>query len=239
MRLLVSVSSAAEAAAAVDGGADIVDAKDPRAGALGPVAIGVLHEIREAVAGRCPITAAIGDAIDADDAERRSAQFAEAGVALVKLAFVAADAAALPAMLTRAVRGAGSSGVVAVSYADRQRAAGLSADPLIEMAAGAGARGVLLDTADKSGPGLCHLITAQALARWVAKAQQRGLSAAVAGRLTPGDLAIAAAAGADIAGVRGAACDGGRTGLVSRARVQALVAALAELAAARRANGRC
>jgi hypothetical protein len=37
---------------------------------------------------------------------------------------------------------------------------------------------------------------------------------------------MVAAAGADIVGVRGAACDGGRTGTVSAARVAALVAAL-------------
>jgi uncharacterized protein (UPF0264 family) len=233
MRLLVSVSSAAEAAAAVDGGADIVDAKDPQAGALGAVAIRVLHEIRDTVAGRRPLTAAIGDAIAADDAERRAAQFADAGAELLKMAFVPADAAVLSTMLTRAVRGAGSCGVVAVSYADRPPAAGVSAERLIEMAAGAGARGVLLDTADKKGPGLRHLITPHALARWVATAQQHGLSAAVAGQLTAGDLAMVAAAGAEIAGVRGAACDGGRTGLVSQVRVQTLVAALSELAVAR------
>ena len=37
MRLLVSVRSAEEAAAAVMGGADIVDAKEPALGSLGPV----------------------------------------------------------------------------------------------------------------------------------------------------------------------------------------------------------
>ena len=37
MKLLVSVSNADEAFAAVEGGADIIDAKDPSRGALGPV----------------------------------------------------------------------------------------------------------------------------------------------------------------------------------------------------------
>ena len=36
MKLLVSVADAAEARAAIEGGADIIDAKDPTTGALGP-----------------------------------------------------------------------------------------------------------------------------------------------------------------------------------------------------------
>ena len=46
---------------------------------------------------------------------------------------------------------------------------------------------------------------------------------ALAGRLRRTDLAIARDAGADIAGVRGAACEGGRTGTVTSARVRELV----------------
>ena len=49
MRLLVSVADAAEARAALAGGADIIDAKEPRHGALGAVAPDVLRAIRNAV----------------------------------------------------------------------------------------------------------------------------------------------------------------------------------------------
>ena len=45
MRLLVSVASATEASAALAGGADVIDAKNPLAGALGAVSVGVLREI--------------------------------------------------------------------------------------------------------------------------------------------------------------------------------------------------
>ena len=47
MRLLVSVRDAVEADAAVDGGAEIVDAKEPAAGSLGAVAPAVLAAIRD------------------------------------------------------------------------------------------------------------------------------------------------------------------------------------------------
>jgi uncharacterized protein (UPF0264 family) len=49
MRLLVSVANGDEAAAALAGGADIIDAKDPAAGPLGAVTIDVLLEISRTV----------------------------------------------------------------------------------------------------------------------------------------------------------------------------------------------
>jgi uncharacterized protein (UPF0264 family) len=49
------------------------------------------------------------------------------------------------------------------------------------------------------------------------------LLVAVAGKLTATDLPLVRDAGADIAGVRGAACAGGRSGVVSRALVRVLL----------------
>ena len=51
MQLLVSVRSAEEAAAALAGGADLIDAKDPAAGPLGPVSLERFREIVVEVAG--------------------------------------------------------------------------------------------------------------------------------------------------------------------------------------------
>jgi uncharacterized protein (UPF0264 family) len=81
---------------------------------------------------------------------------------------------------------------------------------------------VLLDTADKSGPGLRALMTPAVLGRWVSEAHEAGLLVALAGRLTAEDLGFVQDADADIAGVRGAACEGGRTGRVSARRVAVL-----------------
>src|SRR6266513_157132 len=124
MRLLVSVASAAEASAALAGGADVIDAKDPRAGTLGAVAFDVLREIHAAVAGRRPVTAALGDAADEAEIERASRAFAAAGASLVKVGFAGiASAGRVTALIAAAVRGAragsdGNGGVVAVAYAD-------------------------------------------------------------------------------------------------------------------------
>ena len=90
---------------------------------------------------------------------------------------------------------------------------------MLDLAAGEGAIGVLLDTANKSGPGLRGLVSHAALTAWIAAAHDRGLLAAVAGKLTADDLLYVRDAGADIAGVRGAACVGDRSGVVTAERV--------------------
>jgi uncharacterized protein (UPF0264 family) len=93
---------------------------------------------------------------------------------------------------------------------------------VLEAAARAGVTGVLLDTADKSGPGVRRLMTAPALADWVRAAREARLRVAIAGQLTAGDLSFVRDLGADIAGVRGAACIGGRTGRISSRLVREL-----------------
>src|SRR5262249_46236576 len=116
--------------------------------------------------------------------------------------------------------------VVAVAYADADRVRSMTRDRLIDVAARAGAHGILLDTFDKEGGGLRELVAPDDLAAWVAAAHHAGLCAVLAGGLTADDLPFACDTGADIAGVRGAACDGGRAGLVTPARVRELKSVL-------------
>jgi (5-formylfuran-3-yl)methyl phosphate synthase len=236
MRLLVSVANAREASAALAGGADIIDAKDPGTGALGAVCHGVFGAIRDAVGGARPLTAALGDAGDEGAIESDARAFVAAGAWLVKVGFAGVSTARARMLLELAIRGAsegarrahpdallhGRPSVVAVAYADHGHAASPGADALVAMAARAGARGVLLDTFDKTGPGLRQLVTLSALTALVAAAHDETLIVAVAGRLTADDIAWAGASGADIVGVRGAACEGVRTAHISAAKVRRL-----------------
>jgi (5-formylfuran-3-yl)methyl phosphate synthase len=229
MRLLVSVASAAEAAAALAGGADVIDAKDPLGGALGPVRSEVLRAIHGAVGGARPVTAALGDADDESTIERAARRCAGAGALFVKVGFSGrSSAVGVSSLIAAAVRGARAegAGVVAVAYADAPPAASLDRAALVDAAVAAGAHGLLLDTADKQGPGLGGLVSPDALAVFVAAAHAAGLFVALAGKLSADDLPRARDAGADIAGVRGAACEGGRTGHVTADRVRKLCAAL-------------
>src|SRR5262245_6479308 len=107
MRLLVSVASAAEAAEAIDGGADVVDAKDPLNGALGAVSADVFSEIAATVDRRRMLTAALGDATSEAAVERLACEFTSRGAKLVKVGFAGTRSAEHAAMLlAAAVRGA-------------------------------------------------------------------------------------------------------------------------------------
>ena len=247
MRLLVSVASASEASAALLGGADFVDAKDPLRGSLGPVSIDVLREIHVACAGARPVTAALGNATDEAEIERSARDFSTAGATLVKMGFAGITSAErVGSLIAAAVRGASAAGtvglpppsvapkrseggepdttygVIAVAYADAERVGSISLFNLLEVAARGGAKGVLIDTADKHGPGLRELVAPDVLGTWIANAHEHGLLVAVAGKLTADDLPIVRDLDADVAGVRGAACDEGRTGRVVTDKVRVL-----------------
>lgn len=226
MRLLVSVASGAEAAVARNGGADVIDAKDPWGGALAPVTLDVFHDIHEA-AGATPVSAALGDHADAGALAAMAAAFVDAGAAFVKAGFAGVESSTdVERLLKAGVAAVGRDAMVAVAYADSP--GGCLAPELIAGAAvAAGAGGLLIDTADKERPSLFRLHPPTVVAAWIRRWQSAGLSVALAGKLAAADVSTAAALGADLAGVRGAACSGGRIGAISEARVRELKAHLA------------
>ena len=229
MQLLVSVRDPVEAEAALLGGAHIIDAKEPQAGALGAVSLDILRRIVAVVSGMRPVTAALGDASDPRVLARDAAAFCGAGAAMVKVGFAGIrDRSRVHALVRAAVDAAGHrERMIAVAYADYSAVGSLGPTDILDVAAHCGIRGILLDTADKDGPGLTSLMTSAAIGALTASARERGLQVAIAGRLTIEDLRYVMAAGADVVGVRGAACDGGRSGCVDVARVRALLDACA------------
>jgi hypothetical protein len=229
MKLLVSVSNDEEARAAVDGGADIIDAKDPLAGALGAVDLDVFAAIRRVVGPHSTVTAALGDATEPSAAAGLADAFVRRGADLVKIGFAdIVDRSQIESIIASAARACKmantESGVVAVAYADTLPDECIDARTLMGIAARAGGRGVLIDTTHKNGAGLTSLWDAARIARWVVEATDLGLIVAVAGKLALEDLDVVHRSGAAIAGVRGAACIGGRRGRVATERVRALVA---------------
>ena len=226
MELLVSVRDIDEAAAAVAGGAGIIDGKEPAAGALGRVTPERLQEIA-AVAHPRLVTAALGDASTEDEIERAAATYARSGAALVKIGFAgAASRTDVERFLVAASRGATRERVIAVAYADYVLADSVPPADVVEAAIRAGVRGVLLDSATKAGAGTLDLYTPAALRSLVSDAKRGGLLVAMAGKLGVEDLRRVEDLGADVAGVRGAACEGGRNGRVTAAKVRDLCARL-------------
>jgi uncharacterized protein (UPF0264 family) len=235
MKLLVSVVDVGEARAAAAAGADIVDVKNPAEGSLGAPPPAVIEGVRTAVPAALPVSAAIGDmpnlpgtaALAALGAARSGAAFVKVGLWGVGNE---AEAVALLRAVREAIAGVPGAEVVAGAYADARRVAPapLAPELLPRVARAAGVKVCLLDTAIKDGRGLLEWLSPDELTAFVDDARAGGLEVALAGALRAEDLPVVRATGADIAGVRSAACrDGRRTGPLDAARVRALRAACA------------
>jgi len=219
-RLLVSVRDVAEALLAAEHGADLVDCKEPSAGALGALPVETIAAVVRAVRSRFPgrtLSATVGDFAPGavDPVMERVAAVAATGVDYVKVG-VAPGAFAL----LDALRGCDAA-VVPVFIAD----AGL--DPaLLERACAAPFPALMLDTADKSAGSLFDVLDTPTLRRFVQAARAAGRWSGLAGALRLEDAARVAVLGADFAGFRTAACAERRTGMLDAARVRALRVAL-------------
>src|SRR5256885_14803664 len=210
MQLLVSVTGPAEARAALRGGADVIDAKDPWRGALGPLPLHRLAAIRSAVAHARPLSAALGDAASEEALTRAVAAAAAVGVAFVKVGFagVTSEVRARRLAVAAGQRAEGATRLVLVAYADWRYAESLAPARLVGIAADAGAAGVLLDTASKGAP-LFAIQPVASVAAWVAAAHAAGLFAAPAGSPPRPPLPPAPAPRAPLLGARGAPGAGG------------------------------
>jgi uncharacterized protein (UPF0264 family) len=231
-RLLVSVVSAEEVEAALLGGADVVDVKNPAEGSLGAPAPGVLRRVRALVSLPARVSAALGDAPHLPGTLALAAAGAvQSGAEYVKVGLLGSSSPEQALDLLAAVRLAAfdadpRSRVVAVAYADAGRVAGLAPRDLPGVARRAGVHGVMLDTAVKDGTSTFAAMGEAGVLAFVDEARSLGLMTALAGALGPSELARASRLGVDLVGVRGAACVGGRGGTVDAARVRAVRSAL-------------
>lgn len=232
MRLLVSVRSPDEVAASLEGGADIIDAKEPALGAMGPVAPDVLEAIDERVPPGVPFSVALGEAASAASvaAAIRALPLRRRARLYVKAAFPLEGgepdlAARMQAAAGAAARHSAGPRLIAVAYADTV-ADSSALHALRRMARQAGAAGVLLDTVRKDGRTLLDCWPVEWLRGWADALRGDGLEVALAGSLGSPELQRIAGLGPAIVGVRGAACTGGREGSVDAGRVRALRATI-------------
>jgi uncharacterized protein (UPF0264 family) len=231
--LLVSVRNPLEARAAVAGGCDLLDIKEPNRGALGMADRDMMAAIAQ-YAAACrgsetplPCSAALGELVDWTT-ER--AEFSlPPGIDYVKLGAAHIDSAArwLEAWqeVQRRLETVPQQGLrwVAVAYADWRTANSLEPARLLETARTAGCDTLLIDTFDKGAGNLLRLIERAELRRLSDSAHQAGLKFALAGSLRSPQFAELVEVGPDILGVRGAACAGGRrTSPVSAKAVRTL-----------------
>lgn len=198
--LLASVRNAGEAAGALAAGADIVDFKDPAGGALGAVPCEILAQGVESIGGRCLTSAALGRTTSGSRALANAlARTSATGVDVIKIALRRQEAC-----LDELAQSAGRCALIAVLFAE---------DTLdlrdIARFAQAGLRGVMLDTAGKSGGGLRLWKQESDLRRFVSAAREHGLVCGLAGSLRREDVRPLLAFKPDFLGFRSALCVGG------------------------------
>lgn len=221
--LLASVANLAEAHAVLAAGADLIDLKDPRAGALGALTPAATAAIVQAIGGRRPLSATIGDLPMVPERVSAAVQErVETGVDYVKIGFFPnGDPAAVIAALTPLTRTGAR--LIAVLFGDLEPDLGL-----VPRLAAAGFSGVMLDTADKQRGTLrngCPVATLRALVR---SAREQGLLVGLAGSLTAADVVPLLALAPDFLGFRGALCGGRRTATIDPAATRRLVALVRE-----------
>ena len=219
-RLLASVRDLTEARLVAACGVPWIDLKEPSAGALGAVPLSVIGAAVAAFGATHTLSATVGDCWDAPQTiPDRVAAIAATGAHYAK---VGVFARAMPQALREALAastGLGC-GVIAVCFAEAPPRA---AD--VEALAALGLAGLMLDTAEKSGPGLCGLLPPAELSAFVHAVHAHGLLCGLAGRLAMTDVPRLLPLGADYLGFRSALCaDAARIATIEATAVRRLCA---------------
>lgn len=220
--LLVSVRDAIEALDALEGGASLIDVKEPNRGALGPADRQTIECIVRAIGGRVPVSIALGELLDEKPSFDR--QDLPAGISFAKVGLSGCLdqpdwTDSLAAMIDRWPP---SVTPVAVAYADPQIARSPGVDEVIDMAVRVGCPLLLIDTFGKQSGDLMECMGADRLREICKKARSCQLGLALAGSLDAKTIGKLADICPDWFAVRGAVCVGHRTSRIDRSRVSDL-----------------
>jgi len=231
LKLLISPKNEEEASEAIAGGADIIDVKNPNEGALGANFPWVIKRIREITPKNIEVSCALGDVPNLPGSISLAAfGAASLGVDYVKVGLhgfkTQKEAAFLLANVNKAAKEFNPKiKVAAAGYADAERVGAL--DPMLipQIASKAQVDLAMVDTAVKDGKNLFDFLSTEQIKKFVNYAHKFGLEAALAGSLRKQDLPVVYGLGADVAGLRGAACTiGDRVrGQITRELVRELV----------------
>ena len=234
MRLLVSPMNIEEAQAALAGGADILDVKNPKEGSLGANFPWAIRGVAELANGRVPVSATIGDldfkpgtaSLAALGAAVSGADYIKVGLLGVK---TAAQADEMLAGIVKAVKDFDPrKKVVAAGYSDYARVGSISPMLLPPSAAKAGADLVMVDTAIKDGRPTFDFMSEEELLSFISLGHSFGLDVALAGSIGFSHLELLRRLNPDIIGVRGIVCGGDRSSIIRADLVAKLKMEMAE-----------
>lgn len=211
--MLASVTSIEEALLALEADADVIDLKQPSRGALGALPVETVRQIVQAVNGRKPLSATVGDLpMQPDIVASAVTAMAQTGVDYIKIGFFpggdwAGVIAALQPLAQQGLR------LIAVLFADAPYDEGS-----IDALAAAGFTGIMLDTMDKKQGSLLTALPPDRLDAFVTDAKALGLLCGLAGSLRKEHIAALLPLQPDYLGFRGALCrEKQRNALLDRA----------------------
>jgi uncharacterized protein (UPF0264 family) len=196
--MLASVNSVEEALQVLAAKADIIDLKQPAEGALGALEYSEVKAIVNAIDGRCPVSATIGDLpMQPEMIYHAVKAMAETGVDYIKIGFF--PGGDWPGTIAKLNPLARKLKLIAVLFADTQP------DFAVIEAFGA-FKGVMLDTMNKTNGSLVQVMDKNDIAQFVGLAKEQKLLCGLAGSLRLEDIAELIALQPDYLGFRGALC---------------------------------
>jgi uncharacterized protein (UPF0264 family) len=241
-RLLVSVRNPNEARAAIAGGCDILDIKEPNRGSLGMADPAIAAEIVAAVkkiSPGLPVSAALGEVVEwqaavvqsgvvqAEKSSKHSGLSLPADCTFLKIGCAGLRSQAEWRSLLNATRAAVAATIqetpqwVAVAYADWEAADAPCVSDVVDAALQDNCCGILIDTFTKSDRWLLDWITLDELQGIAVRVHSRGLFLAVAGSLNLAGRSRLRSVAVDVLAIRGAACiQGQRKSEVSESAVR-------------------
>ena len=180
MLLLVSVVDPTEVASAIKGGADIIDVKNTREGALGASQPHTIVKVRQQTPASLAVSAALGDAPYQPGAVSLAALGAvTCGADYVKVGLHGVSNYDQTLHLMSAVRRAVKDQrqevrVIAAAFADAASFGAVAPGDALEAAIAAKSDGFMLDTASKDGSTLFEHCNDEQLSQLIAKCHDRG-----------------------------------------------------------------
>ncbi len=230
MKVLISIRSLEELIPTIDGGADIIDLKNPSEGSLGAAFPWLIKKIRN-FGNDFTLSVAIGDMPNLPGtAALASSGAASCGVDIVKVGLYGPrslkEGVKLLKSVVKAVKDINQNIlVVGAGYADFKFFNGIDSMDIPSICNSAGADIAMLDTYSKTGQKLFDFIDSKKLRKFVIKSHENKLLAALAGSLELKDIKKINDIGADIIGFRGAACSGSdrKNGVVEINRVKKII----------------
>jgi uncharacterized protein (UPF0264 family) len=201
-QLLISVMNVDEAKIALENGADIIDLKDPSAGALGALPLTQIREVVSFINGRKMVSATIGDLPMHPEVIAKGVQkLVSEKVDYIKIGFFEAESYADCLSALKPFIDAGIK-IIAVLFAENKYP-----DNLIALIKNAGLMGIMLDTSQKNGLTFFDHYSEQQRVEFTQNVLRQQLTLGLAGSLTIAHVVLVRALNPSYVGFRGGVCE--------------------------------